>query len=574
MSPPTDPSRGAEVRRFARRIPAGVDRGARSMRPPSTFMIGVGLGVAGAVFLLLLIGVATHTAWLESADLWLPERASGLLRGHSTSIGLVAFARWIVSPPVGVLVAWAVAIVLARRGAWRLAAWLAVTPALTWLMALLVRALVGRSEPDTALIVAGTGFPSPYAAVSVATIGALLIVAVLSWPTWKWFARTLATAVLVLAAGSQLVLGLQTPIDIVGGWLLGVGVLGATCLSFGVSHARRLPVPLREARLAGTLPTVAVIYNPMKLASESDFRTLVSAAADTFDYEPPLFLPTTALDPGHAMATDAIAAGAALVLVAGGDGTVRAVCSELAETTIPVGIVAAGTGNLLARNLGIPLEQPEAIEVAFGGANRRIDLLDGSGDNLPRQWFAVMAGLGLDAAATEVGDRLKRQVGWMAYVVSGARHLSLPAVEVDISIDGAPAERFRARSVMVGNVGTLTGGVELIPKAQPDDGLLNVVVVAPANLIDWSRVGIAIVTKRHRGDEKLTFLTGASVHITVLDDEPVPRQLDGDVVTRGRRLSARVVPGVLTVRVPRITTNGREASEVGNVNRVDVIRPA
>ena len=355
---------------------------------------------------------------------------------------------------------------------------------------------------------------------------------------------------LVVAAGSQLVLGLQTPIDIVGGWLLGFGVLGATCLSFGVSHARRRPLPLRDPHLPGTHPTVAVIYNPVKVASESDFRELVTAAADAAAYEPPVFLSTSALDPGHAMAREAIASRPSLVLVAGGDGTVRAVCSELAGSGIPLGIVPTGTGNLLARNLELPLEQPEAIQVAFSGEDRTIDMLVGSGDNLPRQRFAVMAGVGLDAAATEVGDRLKRQVGWMAYVVSGARHFSLPAVDVEVAIDGAPAERFRARSVMIGNVGTLTGGVELIPHALPDDGLLNVVVVAPTHLLDWSRMVLALLTKRHRSFERLTFRSGASVRISVLDDEPVPRQLDGDVVTRGRRLTATVVPGVLTVRVP------------------------
>jgi diacylglycerol kinase family enzyme len=384
----------------------------------------------------------------------------------------------------------------------------------------------------------------------VATIGALLIVAVLSWPRWQWFARSLATAALLVGAASQLVLGLQTPIDIVGGWLLGFGILGATCLSFGVSDARRLPLAVRDDVGSGARASVTVIYNPLKIESEADFRALVGAAAEVEGYQPPVFLSTSALDPGHAMAREAIASKTSLVLVAGGDGTVRAVCSELAGSGIPLGIVAAGTGNLLARNLDLPLEQPEAIQVAFTGQNRTIDMLVGFGDNLPRQRFAVMAGVGLDAAATQVGDRLKRRVGWMAYVVSGALHFSLPAVEVEVAMDGAPAERFRARSVMIGNVGTLTGGVQLIPHALPDDGLLNVVVVAPTNLLDWSRMGVALLTRRHRGYDRLTFRSGASVRITVLDDEPVPRQLDGDVVTRGRRLAATVVPGVLTVRVP------------------------
>ena len=71
-------------------------------------------------------------------------------------------------------------------------------------------------------------------------------------------------------------------------------------------------------------------------------------------------------------------------MVCGGDGTVREVCAELAGTGIPVGIIPAGTGNLLARNLAIPLYLRSAIDVCLNGQDRAIDMVDVSGDGMER----------------------------------------------------------------------------------------------------------------------------------------------------------------------------------------------
>ena len=160
------------------------------------------------------------------------------------------------------------------------------------------------------------------------------------------------------------------------------------------------------------------------------------------------------------------------MLVCGGDGTVRTVCAELAGTGIPVGVVPAGTGNLLARNLDLPLYLNAAIDVALNGQDRAIDLVRVAGDGLgDDEHFLVMAGMGFDAAIMEgANEQIKAKVGWLAYVVAGLRNLMFPAVRVEISVDDGPFTKHRARTIVVGNVGFLQAGLPLLPDATIDDG--------------------------------------------------------------------------------------------------------
>ena len=173
------------------------------------------------------------------------------------------------------------------------------------------------------------------------------------------------------------------------------------------------------------------------------------------------------------------------MVAAGGDGTVRVVCSELARTGVPLGIVPLGTGNLLARNLELcRCGRREAVEVALSGQDRAIDVVRVSGDGLAESCFTVMGGLGFDAAIMAgASDALKARMGWRAYVVSAVRNLRYPARRIEVSVDDGPYQRFRARTVVVGNVGLLQAGIPLLPDARFDDGLLDVVVIAPQRLV-------------------------------------------------------------------------------------------
>jgi YegS/Rv2252/BmrU family lipid kinase len=285
----------------------------------------------------------------------------------------------------------------------------------------------------------------------------------------------------------------------------------------------------------------AIIINPAKseVAREQIDGTLTAAG-----WSPSLWLETTPEDPGRGMAEAAVAATVQLIVICGGDGTVMACLSGLADSGVPVAIIPVGSGNLLARNLGIPLGLDESLATAVDGMDRRIDL-----GRLGDQPFAVMAGMGFDAAMmADTTEGMKRFAGWPAYVVSGLRHLRDPVMRVRICIDDGPMLRRSARTVLVGNVGQLEGGLELLPDAAADDGLLDVAVVAPRTLRDWLRVAYRIARHR-RHDRHLERFTGQTISIEA--DRVVPRQIDGEVIDEGRRIDVHVEPGALVVRVPQ-----------------------
>lgn len=296
-----------------------------------------------------------------------------------------------------------------------------------------------------------------------------------------------------------------------------------------------------------------VVLNPTKFADPAAFRRRVHSALSGDDglgatqvYDVS-FYETAADDPGRAMTARALAEGADLLVAAGGDGTVRTVCAASAGSGVQVGIVPAGTSNLLARNLRLPLQEGPALDVVAGGVDRPIDLARVSGDGVRHgDGFVVMAGLGLDGAImADVPDRLKKVLGLPAYVVTGARHLRDAPVEVEVTVDDQPPIRRRVRMVLVGNVGSVQV-FKLMPAARPDDGVLDVVIVAPETARSTLRVLWNFA--RRAGDPDVEHLTGRSVRIRC--DGSVPRQLDGDVIPGGRELTVRIEPGSVVVRVP------------------------
>jgi YegS/Rv2252/BmrU family lipid kinase len=289
----------------------------------------------------------------------------------------------------------------------------------------------------------------------------------------------------------------------------------------------------------------AVIVNPVKFGDGQRFRGEVSAAMAGRGWDEPLWLETTPEDPGGGQARAAVAAGVDLVLACGGDGTVTACGAGLAGSGTPMGVVPAGTGNLLARNLGLPLDARAAIAVALGGVNRGLDV--GVANGRP---FLVMAGLGLDARMLgSTSEPLKKRLGWIAYAVAGVRHLRDRPMRVTLQADGGLPERRRASAVIAGNVGRLQAGLTLLPGAAPDDGLLDVVVLTASGWTGW--LGVAAQVVLRRGGAGGAVQRGAFKELRIEADRAYPWELDGELIGSTRQLDIGIQPERLVIRVPR-----------------------
>ena len=287
----------------------------------------------------------------------------------------------------------------------------------------------------------------------------------------------------------------------------------------------------------------AVVVNPTKLDDDEAFRKSVRRAMDDHGWDEPLWLETTAEDPGRGQAQAGVSAGVDLILACGGDGTVTACAEGVVGTGVPLAIIPMGTGNLLARNVGLPTDLDEALAVALGGVQQPVDAGRVNGT-----LFVVMAGLGLDAQMLDgASEPLKKRLGWFAYAISAVRHLGDRPVRVTLSADGGRSRRMRARALIVGNVGWLRGGLPLLPDARPDDGMLDAVVLIAGGPARWLAVAAAIVLRRaaHGKIYRVTF-----TELRVSLDHEQPWEIDGEVMGSSRQLTVVAQPGALLLRMP------------------------
>lgn len=291
-------------------------------------------------------------------------------------------------------------------------------------------------------------------------------------------------------------------------------------------------------------PRCAVVVNPTKL-KDADCVIVRERLAQA-GHPDPLWLETAADDSGRAMTAQAVAAGVDLVLAAGGDGTVRLVAAGLARTDVAMGIVPVGTGNLLARNLDIPLDVSGALDVALGQDERRIDTVVLTVDGGEHDRFAVMAGTGVDAMIMDgVDERLKKFIGPGAYFVSAAKAVGRLPEPVQVTIDGHRHRR-NAIITLMGNCGRLTGELELIPGVQPDDGLVHLYVASPSRPSHFLKVLLRLVTRRPKKDDHVSVWSGKQVEIRLRHRDAY--EVDGDVEGEGTVLRAEVDPGSLRIR--------------------------
>ena len=319
---------------------------------------------------------------------------------------------------------------------------------------------------------------------------------------------------------------------------------------------------------ARTQPAAAVVYQPFKTDLAALRREVGRAEAEA-GWAPTRWYETDADDAGVAATERAIADGASAILGSGGDGTIRAVAEALRGTGIPLAVIPQGTGNLLARNLGIPLNDlGAAVRAAFGGTNRPIDLgvitIIREDESEDEHVFLVLAGMGLDARAIRsTSSTLKKRVGWLAYVDAGLRTmLSESPLQILYSVDGKPSKSLSVYTVMIGNCGLMPGGVLLIPEASIDDGRLDVVALRPLGPFSWLRIWNKIgwengVLRKTRTGRRIIDLVHDTRSVSYLRarqyalsvPEPEPIQLDGDDFGLALAASGAVDPGALVVRV-------------------------
>ena len=577
------------------------------------------------------LGFVVWTALVGAgATGWLDHLRPSRLAPRSVP-GQIYEAVSLVTHPVIVFTAIGVAALVAyKRRMRRLAVALAAT-FITPAVGTAVSMWLSRTRPASAFAdsISHQGYAYPAAHVVAVTIASWVLVTLTRAqrrPTSNIWAGSLLGVLVVLATcASQWLMGLSRISDILGGLLLGsagaaaalrIGGIQAILASWGHLGLASRAVDRRAA----------VILNPTKLDDLSLLRRRVDSEVLSAGWRPTVWLETTAEDPGHAAARAALDAGVDLVLVAGGDGTVRVVASELAGTGVSMALLPSGTGNLLARNLSVPLDTDAALRLALTGRPRRIDVVTVStdagtpdsglpesglpGDSLPGSssteaagslgaqalstpgpWeadapgprvtavtsaegpgptgpdasspqgvaphlspaadgatrFTVMAGLGLDAQIMEdTNDGLKKVIRAGAYAVAAVQNAVPDPFTLTLRIDGGEPTTHQAVMALVGNVGTITRGMTLFPRAVPDDGVIDLLLANPSHVVSWAKLGTGLLTGMDV--EGLDFFRARSIEMTL--DRPVPFELDGDTAGVTRHLAVRVEPGVLSVIAP------------------------
>lgn len=358
--------------------------------------------------------------------------------------------------------------------------------------------------------------------------------------------------------------------------------------------------------------TVAVVYNPAKIDDLDELRSVVTQTALDAGYSEPHWFETTREDPGVAQTQAALEMNPAVVIAVGGDGTVRVVAGELAGTDVPLGIIPAGTGNLLARNLNLPINSSlrNLVSVAITGRRRRIDVGRISAPELSAENraliedlseetkifsgevpFLVIAGMGFDAEVMSgADDSLKASMGWAAYLVSGMKYLSHRKMQAticagtdtdfsdssqelnegaygeDASINQLHPHSFKesnaresntveARSILFGNCTKLPAGFVLAPDARIDDGWLDVMIVdTKGGLVGWADL-VRRVTLQSLGVRKQVLPEVGSIDLKrmrsahVKVEQPELVEADGDTLGYAMEVNTRLETGALIVHV-------------------------
>jgi diacylglycerol kinase family enzyme/membrane-associated phospholipid phosphatase len=522
--------------------------------------------IGGALFGLGKLITAHAPAFDEAVPRWRASQRTPQLDTLSGYLSQAGNTHWILA--VGLVIV-PLALALIRR--WRPVVFIAMVMLGELGLFVSVAGAVHRARPLVTHLdghLPTSAFPSGHTAATLCLYGVLAVLVV---PRvrglWRWLAVAPAVLMTVLVGWSRIYRGEHHPLDVAGGIVLALLWLAAVTFALrpnadldepdasqvqpSPAAGRPAPAPVGSDQSA-SLPGAghddgmrpAVVANPARMKGTARRDRELHAALARSGWPEPLWLETTREDPGGGQTRQAVQAGADVVFACGGDGTVAACASELAGTDTALAVVPAGTGNLLAANLKLPAHPADAVTAALRGHRRRLDVGEVEG-----RCFTVMAGMGFDAQLLrDTPETLKATLGWAAYVIAAARHLCEAPMQVTISLDGAPPFTRRARSVLVGNVGELRGGLRLLPDARPDDGLLDVTVLMPPRRRNWLPLAWSLI--RHRPTAPL-METFQVKQVEIVSDQQQPREFDGDLIEPSDTLIATVRPAALWLCVPR-----------------------
>ncbi|MET7488480.1 diacylglycerol kinase family protein [Streptomyces sp. NPDC005538] len=558
---------------------------AEEVRPVRSFALPRGTGTTAARIGALAVGQAAlivgfgllitgpaRKVWPLTVEDHVNEGLERIRTGPLTTLSYLGSEAGNTLTVIAVTLLSCVALVLVPRlPMWRQAVFLAVAVSLQALVFLVVTESVDRTRPDVHRLDSSpptSSYTSGHTGAATALYAglAVLVLSRVRRP-WRWPLAGLLFLMPLVVGVSRLYRGMHHPTDVIGGianGALSLLIVGRALFTDGSVTAptgrRGTAVDVEEREPGST----ALIFNPT-VTGEAD-REKLRRVLEQHGHRAPEFIETTADDRGTGQAAGAVRDGATLVVVCGGDGTIRAAADALAGTDVPLVVVPCGTGNLLARNLGLPLTPTDALDAALSGTPHRIDLGRIEGDGLTPTHFTAMSGAGLDAAMLEhTDDRAKSAVGWLAYVLATFGTLRTPRIRLTVRLDDGPVLHRTARMVLLANVGTVQGGLTLLPAARPDDGLLDLLILDPRGPGGWMRALGVLMRGRGRDTRPTTldtlapesaakkgvpveFLTFRRAELTFA--VPQSRELDGDPVSHGRRLTAEVRPGALTVMLP------------------------
>jgi diacylglycerol kinase (ATP) len=230
----------------------------------------------------------------------------------------------------------------------------------------------------------------------------------------------------------------------------------------------------------------------------------------------------------------------------GGDGTLMEVLSALAYVGPPVGVLAGGTANVVARTLGIPLNPARAIPLLLVGEEAKLDL----GRLADGRRFAIGVGVGLDATMMrEAPARLKKRFGFMAYVIGGFKAvLRNERFALRLTVDGTVFER-RASAILIANFGAVLNDLIAFGDGiARDDGMLNACVFSPETVWDAIRILVKMLRKDFSPDPCLFYKSGREFRIETTP--PMMAQADGELLP-GTPLSVTVEPLAGRLLIPR-----------------------